>query len=128
MAAGRRSPDGLMSTALLNPPSSPVEAEVRHIRKLIEASQFPQALAATGKLLQEVPENRDVLYMMAVSQRYLRRLPDALATLTRLEGLHPDYGRLFQERGHCYRTLGDAAAALVAYVRAIQLNPTLHAS
>jgi tetratricopeptide (TPR) repeat protein len=128
MAAGRGGHDGLMSPAVLDPPSSPVEAEVRRIRKLLEESQFPQALEATRKLLEEVPENRDVLYIMAVSQRYLQRVPDALATLTRLESFHPDYGRLFQERGHCHRTLGDAPAALAAYVRAVQLNPTLHAS
>jgi len=117
-----------MSTAALDPPPSPVEAEVRRIRKLLEDSQFTQALATADKLLQEVPENRDVLYMIAVSQRYLRRIPDALATLARFESLHPDYGRLFQERGHCYRTLGVASAALAAYLRAVQLNPALHAS
>jgi tetratricopeptide (TPR) repeat protein len=117
-----------MSTAVPDPPSSPVETEVRRIRKLLEESQFSQALAAGEKLLEEVPENRDVLYMIAVSQRYLRRIPEALATLARLETAHPDYGRLFQERGHCYRTLGDADAALAAYVRAVQLNPALHGS
>jgi tetratricopeptide (TPR) repeat protein len=109
-------------------PQSPVEAEVSRIRRLLQESQFAQALTAAHKLLTEVPENRDVLYMIAVSQRYLQRIQDALATLARLETIHPDYGRLFQERGHCYRTLGAAGSAISAYLRAVQLNPALPAS
>ena len=62
------------------------------------------ALAAVQTLRAEVPENRDVLYLMAVCQRYLGRVVDALATLEHLEEIHPHYGRLFQERGHCYRS------------------------
>jgi tetratricopeptide (TPR) repeat protein len=129
VADGSRRFDGLtVATAALDPPGSPVEAEVRRIRGLLEHNQFAQALAAADALLADVPENRDVLYMIAVSQRYLRRIPDALATLARFETAHPDYGRLFQERGHCYRALGDASAAIAAYRYAVQLNPALPAS
>ena len=117
-----------MTAAAADPPQSRVESEVRRIQRLLEQRQFAAALAAAEEILAEVPENRDVLYMIAVSQRYLQRIPDALATLTRLENTHPGYGRLFQERGHCYRTLGDAPAAITAYHRAVQLNPALPAS
>jgi len=34
--------------------------------------------------------------MIAVSQRYLQRIPQAFATLADLEKLHPGYSRLFQ--------------------------------
>jgi tetratricopeptide (TPR) repeat protein len=94
----------------------------------MERRQFAQALALADGLLTEVPENRDVLYLVAVNQRYLNRVPDALETLVRFEKLHPDYGRLFQERGHCYRVLGDSAAAINAYIQAVNLNPALPAS
>ena len=94
----------------------------------MEKRQFAQALALAQSLLAEVPENRDVLYLVAVNQRYLNRLPEALATLERFEKLHPDYGRLFQERGHCHRALGNSAAAIDAYVQAVNLNPALPAS
>src|SRR5438477_365124 len=88
---------------------SRIEAEVRRLRALVEKRDFARALADAGRLLQEVPENRDVLYLIAVSQRYLGRIDEALATLRRFEELHPDFGRLFQERGHCYRTAGHSA-------------------
>ena len=91
--------------AASQPDSSPsrIEAEVSRARSLLEKRQFAQALAAAEALLVEFPENRDVLYLIAVNQRYLGRIPDALATLERFEILHADYGRLFQERGHCHR-------------------------
>ena len=117
-----------MAAAEPNPPVSRIEAEVRRGRGLLEKRQFAEALELAQSLLIEVPENRDVLYLLAVSQRYLGRIADALITLARFEALHPDYGRLFQERGHCYRAVGERAAAIEAYLRAVNLNHTLAAS
>jgi len=101
---------------------------VSRARELMQRRQFAAALAIGETLLAQVPENRDVLYIVAVNQRYLDRIPGALATLARFEELHPDYGRLFQERGHCYRALADSPAAIAAYGRAVTLNPALPAS
>ncbi len=98
------------------------------IRGLLEKSRFAEALAAAQTLLAEVPENRDVWYMIAVSQRYLKRIPEALATLRKFEAIHPLYSRLYQERGHCQVAAGDPAAAMEAYVRAVSLNAALPAS
>jgi tetratricopeptide (TPR) repeat protein len=117
-----------MQATALNPPKSPVESEVLRIRGLLEKSRFAEALAAAESLLTRVPENRDVWYMIAVSQRYLTRIPDALATLKRFEAIHPTYSRLFQERGHCHVAAGDPASAMEAYLHAVTLNPALPAS
>ena len=94
----------------------------------MEKRQFAQALTLAQDLLVQAPEKRDVLYLIAVNQRYLNRVADALATLARFEAIHPDYGRLFQERGHCHRALGESAAAITAYAQAVNLNPALPAS
>ena len=118
----------MTEAAALNPPESRIEPEVRRVRALLEKSQYSAALSAAEAMLPAAPENRDIHYLIAVSQRYLHRIPDALATLERFEAIHPDYGRLFQERGHCYRTLGDAAAAICAYEHAVALNAALPAS
>ena len=53
---------------------------------------------------------------------------DALVLLDELERQHPSSGLLWQERGGCHRALGDRAAALTAYQRAVELNHTLLAS
>jgi len=105
-----------------------VEAEVRRLQGLVRQGQHALALAGAESLLTAVPENRDVLYLIAVSQRYLGRVTDALRTLERFETLHTDFGRLYQERGHCYRAVGETAAAITAYARAVELNHALLAS
>ena len=72
-----------------------------------------------------MPENRDLLYMSAVAQRFLKRVPDALKTLARLEQLYPDYPRAFQERGHCYVAQREVRRAIAAFERAVLLNSSL---
>jgi tetratricopeptide (TPR) repeat protein len=52
----------------------------------------------------------------------------ALATLQQLEREHPSLGRLHQERGYCYMTQRDAPRALLAFERAVSINPALCAS
>jgi tetratricopeptide (TPR) repeat protein len=110
------------------PSPSRIEAEMLRARALARQSRFAEALAAAQALLEEVPENRDVLYLVAVSERYLGRIADALRTLARFEAVHPDYGRLYQEMGHCYRAVGEADAAIEAYLQAVARNHTLWAS
>jgi tetratricopeptide (TPR) repeat protein len=108
--------------------STLIEAEVARVRSLIEQRRYSEALAAADTLRRQVPENRDVMYMTAVSQRYLNQLPAALATLAELEGYQPGFSRLHQERGHCYVALRDAPRAIEAFLRAVNINPALPAS
>ena len=98
------------------------------IRALQTAQRFEEALAAAEALAQQVPENRDVLLSIALSQRFLKRIPDALATLGRLEKIQPGFSRLFQERGHCHVALKQAEPAIEAFLRAVNINPALPAS
>jgi len=117
-----------MDPTVSMPTPSPVETEVRRIRELLERRAFAEATAAAAALAVQVPENRDVLYMMAVGQRYLQQIPEALATLERLEQHHPGFSRLYQERGHCYVALKDAPRAIDAYLKGVNINPALPAS
>jgi len=114
----------------MTPPDGPsaLETEVLRIRSLMEQRQFVPALAAAEALAGDHPQNRDALYMMAVCQRYLGRIPDALATLARLEKRHPKFSRLFQERGYCHVARREAEPAIQAFVRAVNLNHALAAS
>jgi tetratricopeptide (TPR) repeat protein len=117
-----------MEPVLLNSLPSRIESEVLRLREHLNRSEFATAMRAAQELLAEVPENRDLLYILAVSQRYLKRIPDALATLARLERLHPDYPRLYQERGHCYVALRSAPEAIAAFEQAVKRNSSLLAS
>jgi tetratricopeptide (TPR) repeat protein len=122
------------SASILSPeprpagPVSPVEAEVGRIRALLNAHRFDEAVGAALCLAGSVPENRDVLYLLALGQRQQRRPAEALATLDRLERHHPRYARLHQERGLCYVAMKDAPCAIAAFDRAVGINPALPAS
>jgi tetratricopeptide (TPR) repeat protein len=105
-----------------------IETEVQRLRGCVDRRDFPTAVSIAQSLLDQVPENRDVLYMLAVSQRYQQHLPQALATLARLEELHPDYPRLFQERGHCLVAMRSVPEAVDAFERAVALNSALPGS
>ncbi len=109
-------------------PASSIETEVLRIRGLLGERRPGDALAAAQRLLREVPENRDVLYMIAVSQRYLGQISEALDTLAQFEKIHPHYSRLFQERGHCFLAARQAAPALDAFLKAVHLNAALPGS
>jgi tetratricopeptide (TPR) repeat protein len=104
---------------------SRIETEVRRIAALMGRGEYESALAAAQALCIEVPENRDVLYMLAVTQRRLKRIPDALQTLALLEKHYPTFSRQFQERGHCLVDMRAATPAVEAYQRAVALNSCL---
>jgi tetratricopeptide (TPR) repeat protein len=116
--------------SLLNPPAtpSPIELAVRQAQSLLQNRQYAECLQAVETLAAQVPENRDVLYMMAVSLRFLNRIPDALATLERMQRLHPNFSRLYQERGNCYVALRDAPRAIEGYLVGVNINPALPSS
>jgi len=117
-----------MSTESVATSAPSVESEVQRIYDLVQRRQFDEALSAALRLVASYPENRDLLYCIAVCQRYLLQIPEALATLERLELNHPGFSRLYQERGHCYLQLRDAPRAIEAFLRAVNINPALPAS
>ncbi len=117
-----------MSIAPEKHTSTRVETEVGRLRALLEKGRFAEALTDSQTLLAQVPQNRDVLYIVAVSQRYLQRIPEALETLRRCESLHPGFSRLYQERGHCYLAARDPGAALESFLEAVRINMALPAS
>ncbi len=102
-----------------------VELEVQRIRGLVKDQHFGEAINSAAALRTRYPENRDVLYLLALAQRQTRRIADALDTLADMERHHPGSSRLYQERGHCYVALQDASRAIEAYERAVQINPAL---
>ena len=132
MPAFCHSPTPMNSTAsapqTAPPQPSSIELEVQRIRELAKSRRHAEALAAAEALGAAVPENRDVLYLIALNRRQLNRIPEALATLERLERLHPGFSRLYQERGHCYVAMRDAPRAIDAFLRGVNLNPALPAS
>src|SRR5487761_1491315 len=61
-------------------------------------------------------------------QRLAGDIAEALDTLAGLERLYPRFSGLYQERGHCHVALRQAAEAIEAFLRAVNINPALPAS
>src|ERR1700682_2953776 len=107
------------------PTPSPVELEVLRIQDVLKSERCAEGLRAAEALRGNAPENRDVLYLIAMGQRFLGRIAEALATLERLERHHPEFSRLYQERGHCHVVLRQAPQAIEAFLRGVNINPAL---
>ena len=104
------------------------EVALNDVKKLMQAGDFGKAEQQLLTMHDEVETNDDVLYMLAVCQRYLHKHSTALHTLEKLKSLVPEHSRAFQETGHVYRAMNNAGAALNAFSRATQINPALAAS
>ena len=105
--------------------SPPIEFELGRTRELSKGGRHSEALTAAEVLSTTAPQNRDVLYLIAASQRCLNQIDEALETLERLEQQHPRFSLLYQERGSCYMNLRDAPRAIDAFLRAVDINPAL---
>jgi tetratricopeptide (TPR) repeat protein len=103
-------------------------SEVPRIRGLLRRHQFAEALPAAEALLAENPDHRDALLFVAIAQRYLGRIPDALNTLAKLERHHPRFSRLHEERGHCFVIMKQAPQAIDTFLLAVNINHALPAS
>lgn len=94
----------------------------------ITAKRFDEALSVLLPALEAEPANVEVLYLAAVSRRYLGDNERALAMLDQLTDLQPEHGRAYQEVGHNHRDLQRYDDALQAYRSATRFNPALAAS
>jgi predicted Zn-dependent protease len=112
------------SVAVIATPS-PVELQVQQARTMQSRGRYADALRAAQSLIADLPQNRDLLLIAAISQRHLMRIKEALATLDGLESLQPRFSLLHQERGLCYVALKDAPRAIDAFLRAVNINPAL---
>jgi tetratricopeptide (TPR) repeat protein len=101
---------------------------LEEIKGLLGSGDFAKAEQRLLDIVAVEPDHEEVLYMLAVSQRYLKKYSAALINLDRLKGLVADHSRGHQETGHVFRAMNKADAALNAYSRATQINPALFAS
>ncbi len=97
-------------------------------KTLLDNSRIVEAEKNTEKILEDFPDNAEALYVLAVCQRYLNRLEEALKTLKNLKQIRPGYGRAFQEEGHVCIKAGYISQAKSAYRHAVNLNNSLIAS
>jgi len=114
-----------LSTSALDRPEI---ADVERLRQMQRAGRHAEVLDEAADGLALTPEHRDLLLILAISQRHLSRIDDALATLVRLERVAPRFSRLHEERGMCLVARRDAPNAIQSLLRAVNINAALPAS
>ena len=97
------------------------------IQNLVAGGQFEEALHALDKKDVQVSK-RDFYYFKAVCYRYLKDNTNAHLALNELIKFFPNYARAYQELGYIYSIKKDEKKALRAFLRAVRLNDSLHAS
>ena len=105
-----------------------LETTLAVLRASLGRGRYAEVLQVADAYLGEHRGHRELLYLVAVAQRMLQRVPEALGTLATLQSFHPRYSRMFQERGHCHVAQRDADKAIEAFEWAIRYNPALPAS
>jgi tetratricopeptide (TPR) repeat protein len=94
-------------------------------QKYVGQKKFAQALSLLKPLSNQT---RQSLYLQAVCLRYQQQYQAALETLQQLFEHSPDYGRAYQEAGHCHLAGKQWQAAKQHYLQAVTYNPALLAS
>jgi tetratricopeptide (TPR) repeat protein len=105
-----------------------VRQELGQIRSLLRHGHFDRALLRAERLLERSPAERDALLFLAIAQRRLGRLAEALETLQQLAERHSGFSRLHEERGHCHVAMRQADQAIEAFEKAVDLNAALPSS
>jgi tetratricopeptide (TPR) repeat protein len=117
-----------MDPAPLTPTLAAASTPAAELIELLRQRRFAQVLAAAPAVLADSPGNRDVLLALAVAQRFLGKVPDALQSLAALQHHHPRFSRLYEERGRCFVELRRAPEAIEAFEAAVGLNHALPGS
>ena len=114
-----------MKEEKLNIDETTLSVDLSEATEAVKEARFADALNLLSIVLKDHPDNVDVLYLAAVSARYLKKYDDSKKYIEELLRKAPDMGRAYQELGHLNRDMGDEEKAVVHYRQACELNPCL---
>jgi len=112
-------------------PIPSTELQLKSIQQLIQTAKFTQAINQSKTLLDKTlnnPEKIQLMYLLAVAQRYAKDHAQALTSINELLKLDEKHSRAYQEQGYIYLALSEKKSAQLSFENAVQLNPSLVAS
>ena len=101
------------------------EAMIGKARSLLQGGHLDEAVQISRQRLDDAPEDKEALYILAVAARLQKKFEEALTLGRSLIAVDPANGRAHQELGHCLRDMGDSRSALAAYQEAVARNNAL---
>src|SRR5210317_417804 len=104
-----------MSDSNYNSNDSSLVVDLQEATQAIKENRFADALHLLEISLSDHPDNIDVLYLSAVSCRYLKQYDDSYNHLEHLLRVAPDMARAYQELGHLNKAMGNDDKAIASY-------------
>lgn len=101
---------------------------IAQIKQSISKQNLSYALSLTRNALEKTDEDEQInelLYMKSVIYRLSQSPKNALETLDLLLERRPDYGRAYQEKGYCYKQLGESKLSANSFYQATRFNQAL---
>ena len=117
-----------MKEEQINLDETTLSIDLSDATQAVKESRFEDALSLLKVLLKEHPNHIDILYLSAVSTRFLKKFDDSRKHIEHLLFNAPDMGRAYQELGHLNRDMGNEEKAVMHYRQACELNPALPSS
>ena len=117
-----------MKEEQINLDETTLSIDLSDATQAVKESRFEDALSLLKVLLKEYPNHIDILYLSAVSTRFLKKFDDSSKHIEHLLFNAPDMGRAYQELGHLNRDMGNEEKAVMHYRQACELNPALPSS
>lgn len=111
-----------LSEAAAKFPDSPELARARGDVAL-QSGNLSEAASQYEEALKKAPNDLATRFALAVALRRMRRFPEALATLDKVQAIDPEYPGLALERGLYFEETGKPDEALRMYQQALQKAP-----
>ncbi|HPB58537.1 MAG TPA: tetratricopeptide repeat protein [Candidatus Saccharicenans sp.] len=90
----------------------------------IKKGDLEGALKILSELARDYPDDSNVRYLLGLTYGRLQRYQEAVAELTRVTELVPEFAPAYLQLGYCYQSLNDQDKALEYYKKAAELDPS----
>ena len=95
-----------------------------HALELIKQNNLEEALNLLQDLAKKYPDDSNVRYLLGLTFGRLHHYQEAVAELTKVTELVPQFAPAYQQLGYCYQNLKDMDKALQYYKKSAELDPT----
>ena len=104
------------------------EQIIKQCQLLINKGRLSEASKNIDDMLTKNPGHIEGIYCLAVCQRKQGKYAQAMDNLAHILAKMPEHARAHQEQGFIHKVLGETTKAIVAFEKALVLNPTLFGS
>lgn len=104
------------------------EQIIKQCQLLINKGRLSEAAKNIDDMLTKNPGHIEGIYCLAVCQRKQGKHVQAMDNLAYILAKMPEHARAHQEQGFIHKALGEDTKAIVAFEKALVLNPTLFGS